>query len=119
MNNNSLMHLSLYKKNSTWAFDDDKKAIIAEPFVLGMSEIITHHVPNKDNCEVIFSKEKFPNCKILTLLNEDSNGGWYIDESESLILCDECGREFSYPNEGQIQQGFGICNKCGTNEDEI
>jgi hypothetical protein len=84
MNNNSLMQLNLYKKNSTWAFDDDKKSIVAEPFVLGMSEIITHHIPNKNECEVIFSKEKFPNCKTLTLLNEDSNGGWYIDEESSM-----------------------------------
>jgi hydrogenase maturation factor HypF (carbamoyltransferase family) len=38
---------------------------------------------------------------------------------EDMWICDECGKEFSYPNEGQIQQGFGICNKCGTNEDEI
>jgi hypothetical protein len=45
---------------------------------------------------------------------EQSNGGWYIDDSDSMIICDVCGEEFSYPNEGQLQQGFGICDECGT-----
>jgi formylmethanofuran dehydrogenase subunit E len=27
-------------------------------------------------------------------------------------ICDECGEEFSYPNEGKVESGFGICNEC-------
>ena len=32
---------------------------------------------------------------------------------EKIVYCDVCGEEFSYPNEGQLQQGFGICDNCG------
>lgn len=32
---------------------------------------------------------------------------------EKIVYCDVCGKEFSYPDEGQLQQGFGICDKCG------
>jgi hypothetical protein len=45
--------------------------------------------------------------------SEQSNSGWYIDDSESMIVCDVCGEEFSYPDKGQLQQGFGICDECG------
>jgi hypothetical protein len=84
MNNNSMLQLSLYKSNSTWAFDDEKRSIVSEPFVLGMSEIITHYVPDSDRCEVLFSIEKFPSCRTLQLLNEDCNGGWYRDQDSNL-----------------------------------
>ena len=33
--------------------------------------------------------------------------------NDSMIICDVCGEEFSYPTEGQLQQGFGICDECG------
>jgi len=36
-----------------------------------------------------------------------------VKKENTIILCDVCGEEFSYPNEGQLQQGFGICDKCG------
>ena len=38
---NAMMSLNLYKVGETWMFDDDTYGIKAEPFVLGMSEIIT------------------------------------------------------------------------------
>jgi len=37
-----------------------------------------------------------------------------VKKENTIILCDVCGEEFSYPNEGQLQQGFGICDECGT-----
>ena len=36
-----------------------------------------------------------------------------IKKENTIILCDVCGEEFSYPHKGQLQQGFGICDKCG------
>ena len=33
--------------------------------------------------------------------------------AKKIVYCDVCGKEFSSPDEGQIQQGFGICNECG------
>lgn len=85
---NSLMYLNLYKNGTTWAFDDDKFDIINEPFVLGMSEIISYYT-DKQNCEIIFGKEPFPNSKSLTLLREEANGGWYLDEESQMTgwLC--------------------------------
>lgn len=32
--------------------------------------------------------------------------------------CDVCGKAFEYPNEGQVIQGFGICDKCYEQERE-
>jgi len=31
---------------------------------------------------------------------------------EKVWICDSCGIEFSYPSEGGVESGFGICNKC-------
>jgi formylmethanofuran dehydrogenase subunit E len=27
-------------------------------------------------------------------------------------ICDECGKEFTYPHEGSVESGFGLCNQC-------
>lgn len=35
------------------------------------------------------------------------------EKKKKIIHCDVCGKEFSSPDEGQIQQGFGMCNECG------
>lgn len=85
---NSILFLDLYKKGSTWAFDDANKNIQAEPFVMGMSEIISHYT-DKENCTAYFSLQPFPDAKKLSLLKEDSNGGWYQDESTNMTgwLC--------------------------------
>ena len=76
---NAMMALNLYKKGKTWMFDDNDHEIKAEPFVLGMSEIITAYLPEgKDKCTAIFSLNKFPLCDTLDLTQEESNGGWYV-----------------------------------------
>jgi len=76
---NAMMSLNLYKTGETWMFDDDTYGIKAEPFVLGMSEIISAYLSKgKDGCTAIFSLNKFPLCDTLDLTQEDSNGGWYV-----------------------------------------
>ena len=81
---NAMMSLNLYKTGNTWMFDDDTYGIKAEPFVLGMSEIITAYLPEgKDKCTAIFSLNKFPTCDTLDLMQEDSNGGWYVVKESS------------------------------------
>jgi len=76
---NAMMSLNLYKTCETWMFDDDTYGIKAEPFVLGMSEIISAYLSKgKDRCTAIFSLNKFPLCDTLDLTQEDSNGGWYV-----------------------------------------
>lgn len=74
-----MMSLNLYKTGETWMFDDDTYGIKAEPFVLGMSEIISAYLSKgKNRCTAIFSLNKFPSCDTLDLTQEDSNGGWYV-----------------------------------------
>ncbi len=76
---NAMMSLNLYKTGDTWMFDDDTFGITAEPFVLGMSEIISAYLPKgKDKCRAIFSLNKFPESDRLDLQCEEANGGWYI-----------------------------------------
>ena len=73
------MQLNLYKINTTWMFDDAANQIQAEPFVLGMSEIITNRIPGRDQCSLLFSLKPFPGCGSLMLLSEEADGGWYRD----------------------------------------
>ena len=75
---NAMMSLALYREETTWKFDDDRKAIIAEPFVLGMSEIISSYLPeNNETSTIIFSANPFPGAHCLKLEREEANGGWY------------------------------------------
>lgn len=80
---NAMMSLNLYKTGETWMFDDVGHGIKQEPFVLGMSEIISSYLPKgKDRCTAIFSMNKFPECDTLELEYEEANGGWYhVSES--------------------------------------
>ncbi len=82
--NNAMMHLELYKENGTWKFDDSRNNIVAEPFVMGMSEIITAFVPERATCNIIFSRSTFPGCKELRLDYEEANGGWYTEPSTGM-----------------------------------
>lgn len=86
MKNNAMMELNLYKKGNTWKFDDKTLGIRAEPFVLGMSEMIDYHVnnPSIKKTTITFSKNSFPGSLCLHLEYEDSNGGWYKDPSSGL-----------------------------------
>ena len=75
---NAMMSLNLYKTGDTWMFDDETFGITAEPFVLGMSEIISSYLTKgKDRCTAIFSLNEFPECDTLDLEYEEANGGWY------------------------------------------
>jgi hypothetical protein len=78
MKSNSIITLNLYKSGTTWCFDDDVFAIKREPFVLGMSEIITSYLPeNTETCTLLASNNEFPNSSHLRLDKEEANGGWY------------------------------------------
>lgn len=78
MKGNSIMSLDLYNVSGTWCFDDENFDIAREPFVMGMSEIISSYLPeNTDKCQIIFSLYPFPNADVITLEKEEANGGWY------------------------------------------
>jgi hypothetical protein len=88
---NAMMQLHLYKRGDTWKFDDPMHGIKAEPFVLGMSEMIDYYVDDDTikKATLTFSHNKFPNCNELNLLHEESNGGWYVDPESDMTgwLC--------------------------------
>lgn len=60
--NNAIFKISAYKDNDTWYFDDEKRGIFEEPFVLGASEMITKMVgSDKTTCTLAFSEQYIPN----------------------------------------------------------
>lgn len=83
------MTLNLYKRDfkgvdglsNVWCFDDSSKGIVAEPFVAGMSEIITNYAgQGREKCQISFSNIPFEGFKsVLTIKNEENGGAWYID----------------------------------------
>ncbi|MBD3187475.1 hypothetical protein GF325_11640 [Candidatus Bathyarchaeota archaeon] len=84
---NSMMVIFPYCKHGTWMFDDDKVGLRAEPFVLGMSQLITRVIASKaekmknarEGFKLIFSKDEFPGHDVkLELEREESGGAWYI-----------------------------------------
>lgn len=84
-NSNAMLSLNLYKSKDTWMFDDERFNIIAEPFVMGMSEIISRFLPKgKNECLATFSLNNFPGAEELTLDREEANGGWYTVTKSSI-----------------------------------
>lgn len=85
MKGNSLMSLNLYNVSGTWCFDDQAFDINREPFVMGMSEIISSYLPkDAEKCEIIFGHKPFPNSDVLALEKEEMNGGWYNLASKNM-----------------------------------
>lgn len=84
---NTLNTIVIYRHAGTWVFDDDRYALVREPFVAGMPEIIDHHakeafgeIPRK--IRVTFASQPFPTSTlILERLYREHNGAWYIDKA--------------------------------------
>lgn len=79
-----MMILEIYKYSGLWCFTDTKRDLTHEPFVLGMSEIITHVIKefklgsDEDNYRVIFSEDKFPGYQGYLYYQYPEHGGnWY------------------------------------------
>lgn len=85
MKANSIMSLELYKYSNSWCFDDLHHNITREPFVMGMSEIISSYLPkDAEHCNIMFSHQPFPGCEHLELQYEEHNGGWYVVENSGM-----------------------------------
>ena len=84
--NNAMMVLELYRHNGCWVFDDENFDLVAEAFVLGMSEIIDELAISQfgenmhdKGINIIFSKNQFPKYQArIDRLREDSGGNWYV-----------------------------------------
>lgn len=67
---NSLFFISAYRKGKIWMFDDKQRGIIAEPFVLGASELIQKYLDRKGikatkDVPIIFSLQPFPEAEVI------------------------------------------------------
>jgi hypothetical protein len=84
---NSLFVIFPYWLHGTWVFDDAKRKLDAEPFVMGIPEMINKMVriagiPNaKDGFRLIFSNQPFPGYQTkLDWVKKESGGNWYKNE---------------------------------------
>jgi len=90
----TLMHaLTLYRSGDHWVYDDPRFGRVAEPLILGASELLDQiivfdlgtHTRNPVN--VIFSGRPFPKAHMGKLMNEEDGGSWYSMEGKEAWLC--------------------------------
>lgn len=80
---NAIQVLQVYRHAGCWVFDDDNFGLKAEPFVLGMSEIIDevafqHCKHGQAAYRVIFAADPFPGHQgFLEKYDFENGGGWY------------------------------------------
>lgn len=88
--NNSLLHISAFKRGSVWAFDDADRGLVAEPFVGKINEFISNLLPeNCSKADLLFSAKNFPSAVLrLSFIRFDLGGAWYrTPEGEQGWLC--------------------------------
>ena len=85
--------LTLYRHNGAWVYDDANFGRVAEPLVLGASELMDTIIlldtgaPTRKPVTVLFSAQEFPGAHSGDWLREDSGGNWYSLGGEEAWLC--------------------------------
>ncbi len=79
---NSLFVIQPYKRAGTWAFDDERVGLLAEPFVAGipaMIERLVTDIPDAHNgFRLLFAPQAFPGAQVhLERAREEAGGWWY------------------------------------------
>ena len=79
---NSLFVIFPYKAEGTWVFDDLKRGLVMEPFVLGVPEMIDNLVAavniTSNKVRFTFSRNPFPQYHgFLKKESEEMGGAWY------------------------------------------
>lgn len=92
MKSKNIVNIIYPYRNSfrTWVFDDEDTGLVAEPFVLGSSEVIDLIVGEETNkFTLTFSKEILPGFDAKLVKQEELGEGWYNLEDSELInwLC--------------------------------
>jgi len=78
-----MMIIEIYRHCGTWAFTDDSRELVHEPFVAGIPEIIDHLIDiysdsSKDRHKITFSSTNFPGSQArLTRKSAEHGGYWY------------------------------------------
>ena len=90
---NALLVIFPYRYRGTWVFDDAKRGLDAEPFVMGIPEMIDKMVvgiPNaKQGFRLTFSTQEFPGYHTkLDWVRPEMGGNWYkssVDNTEGWL----------------------------------
>lgn len=82
--------ISPYKVQGIWAFDDDAKGLVREPFVdetNGFIDALTANIPGaEEGFRMLFSAKPFPGYMLsFRKVKEEYEGNWYA--------CDQLGGE--------------------------
>lgn len=90
--NNAVKRIELYKKDSTWFFDDKYLKIVGEPFVCGASEaiqmIVDKFAKDKEHPVIIFSETEIPGYDAHIVIKQSfGNNASYMFEEHELWLC--------------------------------
>lgn len=90
---NAINRLVLYRHNGAWVYDDNNFGRVAEPLVLGASEVVDMlykqcygYVP-RTSVVALFSNELFPDASPALWKSEDSGGNWYSLLGQKAWLC--------------------------------
>ena len=83
---NALFVIAPYFKHGTWVFTDEHRHLLEEPFVAGVTEIITEMVADIPNAKagfrLTFSAAPFPGHELVVIRGEPEAGGyWYHVEN--------------------------------------
>lgn len=104
--NNAVKRIELYKRGSTWLFDDEYLNIVGEPFVCGASEAIQYivdslQIKDKEHLVIIFGEKLGDWDAEITLTKDGGDNAWYElkmgDVLMRLWLCPCLCRFFSNP----------------------
>ena len=97
---NNLFYINAYRQGKTWVFDDKQRGLVAEPFVLGASELIQKYLDRKgitatQDVPLVFSTQPIPN-EDITLIVTDKNYPYKVVGSEKRIIS-ELGMTVDFP----------------------
>lgn len=87
---NIIFSIQLYRHHGMWVFDDAHRNLVAEPFVLGATELIDYHLTRKEiedseHPVLIFSEVALPDFDIVLKKDEHTtpDSAYFTDQFEN------------------------------------
>lgn len=95
---NSIFSIITYRHGAGWAFTDEKRDLLHEPFVSGADTLIERISDGADEVHIIFSAVEYPDHDLALRkeTGEVGTGTWYVCEQlgHRLWLCPALGKYF-------------------------
>jgi hypothetical protein len=95
---NAIYTITPKKKNKVWAFTDEARGLVEEPFVAGADTFIDILAQGKKKLDLIFSAKPFPGHQVQLSFKEGkvSEGTYYTANgyNHELWLCPALGKYF-------------------------